>query len=149
MIPNSAPQVDDFTAARDTFTKHDVEFGFAERRSYLVLYDFDTYLVTDDFFAVFQLSSATDVQTDRSIELRALPPVVVSGLPNITPIFSRNWLMKIQVVLVLLMAEVSLRSACDIRRACKPTLLLAHVAFDFCFRSQCCYRVDDNDVDGR
>ena len=43
--------------------------------------------------------------------LIALPPVVVSGLPNMTPIFSRNWLMKMQVVLVLLMVEVSLRRA--------------------------------------
>ena len=31
--------------------------------------------------------------------------------------------MKIQVVRVLLTADVSLRRACDIRRACKPTLL--------------------------
>ena len=29
---------------------------------------------------------------------RARPPVVVSGLPNMTPIFSRSWLMKMQVV---------------------------------------------------
>ena len=60
-------------------------------------------------------SSAIDIIVIDSVA--ALPPVVVSGLPNITPIFSRNWLIKIQVVLVLLMAEVSLRSACDIKRA--------------------------------
>ena len=28
--------------------------------------------------------------------MKARPPVVVSGLPNRTPIFSRNWLMKIR-----------------------------------------------------
>jgi hypothetical protein len=49
--------------------------------------------------------------------------VVVSGEPNITPIFSRNWLMKIAVVLVLLSAPVILRNAWLIRRACRPTWL--------------------------
>ena len=47
----------------------------------------------------------------------ARPPVVVSGLPNITPIFSRTWLMKIAIVFVLLIVPDSLRNACDIKRA--------------------------------
>ena len=49
--------------------------------------------------------------------------MVVSGLPNITPIFSRNWLMKMTTVLERLMPAVSLRSAWLIRRACRPTWL--------------------------
>ena len=52
--------------------------------------------------------------------MSALPPVVVSGLPNMTPIFMRIWLMKITIVLERLMLAVSLRSACDISRACRP-----------------------------
>ena len=40
-----------------------------------------------------------------------------------TPIFSRSWLMKIAVVPVELSAPVILRSACDMRRACRPTWL--------------------------
>jgi hypothetical protein len=47
----------------------------------------------------------------------------VSGLPNITPTFSRIWLMKIAVVFDLEIAPESLRNACDIKRACKPTWL--------------------------
>ena len=46
---------------------------------------------------------------------------MVSGEPNITPIFSRNWLMKMQVVFVLLRTPAILRSAWLIRRACRPT----------------------------
>ena len=46
---------------------------------------------------------------------------MVSGLPYITPTFSRSWLMKMQVELVLLTTPVSLRSAWLIRRACNPT----------------------------
>ena len=37
-----------------------------------------------------------------------------------TPIFSRSWLMKISVVFDFDTTPVSLRSACDIRRACRP-----------------------------
>ena len=47
--------------------------------------------------------------------------MVVSGLPKNTPIFSRSWLMKIAVVPEEDSAPVSLRSACDIRRAWRPT----------------------------
>ena len=57
------------------------------------------------------------IALDNALGVGGYPPVVVSGLPNITPIFSRNWLMKMQVVLVLLMVEVSLRSAWLINRA--------------------------------
>jgi hypothetical protein len=39
--------------------------------------------------------------------------VVVSGLPNITPIFSRIWLMKMREVRDFDTMPVSLRSACD------------------------------------
>ncbi len=48
--------------------------------------------------SALRTSSLTDAQNfnDR-------PPGVVSGLPNITPIFSRSWLMKTTEVLVLLM----------------------------------------------
>ena len=52
--------------------------------------------------------------------MSARPPVVVSGLPNMTPIFSRIWLMKITLVLDLETIPVSLRIAWDISRACSP-----------------------------
>ncbi len=46
--------------------------------------------------------------------------MVVSGLPYITPIFMRIWLMKITRVLALEIEAVSLRSAWLISRACRP-----------------------------
>ncbi len=52
--------------------------------------------------------------------MSAFPPVVVSGFPNITPIFIRIWLMKMTVVLLLEMVAVSFRSAWLISRACTP-----------------------------
>ena len=47
--------------------------------------------------------------------------MVVSGEPNITPIFSRSWLMNTAVVPELDTAPVIFRSAWLIRRACRPT----------------------------
>jgi hypothetical protein len=73
-----------------------------------------------------------------------LPPVVVSGLPYITPIFMRIWLMKITSVLALEIEAVSLRSAWLIRRACRPGSAVAHLAFDFGPRRQGRHRVDDD-----
>ncbi len=46
--------------------------------------------------------------------------MVVSGLPNITPIFMRIWLMKITIVFDREIEPVSLRRAWLIRRACMP-----------------------------
>ena len=40
-----------------------------------------------------------------------------------TPIFSRIWLMKIRQVFDFETTPVSLRSACDISRACRPMWL--------------------------
>ena len=57
---------------------------------------------------------AEDMQISiRTVEknLRALPPEVVSGLPNITPIFSLSWLMKIQSVLDFEREPANLRRA--------------------------------------
>ena len=39
-----------------------------------------------------------------------------------TPTFSRIWLVKMQIVLARFRLPVSLRIACDIRRACRPTV---------------------------
>ncbi len=44
-------------------------------------------------------------------------------MPNMTPIFSRSWLMNITEQLDLLMTEVSFRSAWDMSLACRPTWL--------------------------
>ncbi len=54
--------------------------------------------------------------------MSARPPEVVSGLPNMTPIFSRIWLVKMQTHLVLLTTAVRRRIAWLIRRACAPTV---------------------------
>ena len=51
----------------------------------------------------------------------ARPPGVVSGLPYMTPIFSRSWLMNTTMQFVRLTVPASLRSAWLIRRAITPT----------------------------
>ena len=54
--------------------------------------------------------------------MSARPPGWVSGEPNITPTFSRIWLVNTHSVCVRLRLPVSLRIACDIIRACTPTV---------------------------
>jgi hypothetical protein len=76
--------------------------------------------------------------------LSALPPVVVSGLPNITPIFIRIWLMKITMQFDREIDEVSLRIAWLISRAWTPTEAVAHVAFELGLGGQRGDRVDDD-----
>ena len=62
------------------------------------------------------------IRTDEK-NFSARPPGVVSGLPNITPIFSRIWLVKMQVVRAFEISAVSLRMAALISRAWAPTVL--------------------------
>ena len=47
-----------------------------------------------DVGALLDRVDSADVQPHRGVELQRPPPVVVSGLPNMTPIFSRSWLVK-------------------------------------------------------
>ena len=59
----------------------------------------------------------------KESELNARVKEIMMTIPNITPIFSRNWLIKMQQVFVLAMVDVNLRSAWLINRACNPTTL--------------------------
>ena len=53
--------------------------------------------------------------------MSARPPGVVSGEPNITPIFSRSWFVNTHTVPLRLSEPASLRSAWLISRAWMPT----------------------------
>ena len=74
--------------------------------------------------------------------------MVVSGLPNMTPIFSRSWLMKMQVVFDLAERAGELAQ----RLAHEPGLQadggVAHLALELGARHERGDRVDDDDVDG-
>jgi hypothetical protein len=79
--------------------------------------------------------------------LSALPPVVVSGLPNMTPIFMRIWLMKKSAVGACHRAgELAERLAHE--AGLEAHVAVAHFAFDFGLGHQRRHRVDDDEVDG-
>ena len=65
-----------------------------------------------------------------------------------TPIFSRSWFVKRQIVSVRLSVPASLRSAWLMRRACSPTWRVAHLALDLGLRHERRHGVDRDDVDG-
>ena len=77
-----------------------------------------------------------------------MPPVVVSGLPNMTPIFMRIWLMKITMQCDLEIEPVSLRSAWLIRRACRPGRLSPISPSSSARGVRAATEVDDEHVDG-
>ena len=83
------PEIHQFPGLGDAFAIHDVELDLLEWRRDLVLDDFDAGLIADHLFAILDGADAANIEADRGIELEALPPLVVSGLPNITPIFMR------------------------------------------------------------
>ena len=64
-----------------------------------------------------------------------------------TPIFSRSWFVKMQIVSVRLSVPASLRSAWLISRAWRPTCDVAHLALDLGLRRQRRDRVDRDDVE--
>ena len=114
-------QTEQVAFLEDAFAVNDVELGLAERRCHLVLHHFDLGAISYHCIAVFNGGNTLDIEADRGIEFPgARPPVVVSGLLNMTPIFSRIWLMKMRQVRDFETTPVSLRNACDMSRAWTP-----------------------------
>ena len=114
--------VDQLAALGDALAVHDVELDLLEGRRDLVLDHLDAGGVADDLVAVLDRADAADVETDARRRTSArCRRMVVSGEPNITPIFMRIWLMKITMQFERLIAAVSLRIAWLISRAWAPT----------------------------
>ncbi len=82
-----------------------------ERRRDLVLDDLRLDPGTNDLLSLLDRTDAPHVKPATAIKLKRRPPGVVSGLPNITPIFSRIWLMKMSAHFDLATPPVSLRRA--------------------------------------
>mgnify|MGYP003694647087 CR=1 FL=1 len=73
--------------------------------------------------------------------------MVVSGLPNITPIFSRSWLMKMRQVFDFDDGAGELAQRLRHEARLQAHLRFAHLAFDFGLGHERRHRVDDDDVD--
>ncbi len=80
--------------------------------------------------------------------MRARPPVVVSGLPNMTPIFSRIWLMKIRQVLDLATMAGQLAQGLGHEPRLEADVRVAHLPFELGLGHQGRHRVDHDHVHG-
>ena len=97
-------------SSRNALAVHEVELRLPERGRHLVLDHLGAHAVAHDLAVLLDGVDAADVDAHRCEKnLSARPPVVVSGLPNMTPIFSRSWLMKMQVVFDFESEPASLR----------------------------------------
>src|SRR3546814_15429129 len=65
-------KINDFAFARDTPAIHDVEFCLFERRSNLVLDNFDAGFVADDFVAFLDGADTADIEPYRGIKLERI-----------------------------------------------------------------------------
>ncbi len=79
--------------------------------------------------------------------MRAFPPVVVSGFPNMTPIFMRIWLTKITIVFDLLMVRRQFSQGLRHQPGLKPHMGISHLTFDLRFGDQGRHRVDNDHID--
>ena len=79
--------------------------------------------------------------------MSALPPVVVSGEPNMTPIFMRIWLMKMTMVLVFGIDAGELAQRLAHQARLQAGRRVAHLAFDLGLGRERGDRVDDDQVD--
>ena len=79
--------------------------------------------------------------------MSARPPGVVSGVPNITPIFSRIWLMKIAEVLNFEIDAGELAHRLAHEPGLQADVGVADLALDLGAWDQRRHRVDDDDVE--
>jgi hypothetical protein len=110
-------EIEQLAGLGDALAIHDVEFDLLERRRDLVLDHLDAGLVAHHLVAVLDRADAADVEADGGVELQRVAARRGLGLPNITPIFMRIWLMKITMQFDREIEPVSLRIAWLIRRA--------------------------------
>ena len=66
------PEIEKVTFTTDSLAIHDVEFGFAERWSHLVLYDLHSSSVTHDTITILDGPDAADIDSLRSVELQCV-----------------------------------------------------------------------------
>ena len=79
--------------------------------------------------------------------MSARPPGVTSGLPNMTPIFSRSWLVKRQIVSVRLSVAGELPERLAHQSRLEADVGVAHLALDLGLRRQRRDRVDGDHVE--
>ena len=142
------PKVYKTAGCGDALAELDVELGLAEWRGKLVLDDLHTHPIADRLGAVLERLDAPDVEALGGIELQRAPTRLSLGEPNMTPTFSRIWLVRMQSVCVRFRLPASLRIAWDIIRACAPTVWSPIWPLELDARGERGDRVDRDDVDG-
>jgi hypothetical protein len=115
--------IEDRTFPADALAVHDVELRSPKRRGALVLHDLHPGAVADHLGAVLDRLDAADLEADRRVELERTAPWcdlrrAVDHADLLSQLVDED-----AIVFDLLSVPVSLRSAWDMRRACRPTWL--------------------------
>jgi len=90
---------------RNPFAVHNIKFSGTKRRGYFILNYSHPYAVTNDLRPHLNGLDPAGVQPDRGVKLKCkVRQGLVSGLPNMIPIFWRSWLVKTTAVFGLVNA---------------------------------------------
>ena len=133
----------------DTFTEHDVKFCSAERRCYFILHHFHLSQFTENLFAIFDRLATTDIQTYRSVELQSVTTGCCFRVTEHNTDFLTQLVDENTSRTCLAHSSRQLTKSLRHQTCLKTYFVITHVAFDFRFRSQCSYRVNNDDVDSR
>ena len=139
-------EVEEFANLRDAFAEGNLKLCLAEGRCHFVLHYLHAHLVAYDLIAILQRRDLTDVEAHRSIELQGVTTSCGLGVAE----HHANLLAK------LVNEDTGGVGLGDGRRELAQCLAhqagmqaygrVAHVAFDFLLRCECCDGVDDDDI---
>jgi hypothetical protein len=132
--------------AGDALAVEDLELGLLERRRDLVLDHLDPGLVADDLLAFLDRADAADVQAHRGVELERVAAGGGLRAAEHHADLHADLVDEDHQQLERLMLPVSLRSAWDIRRACRPTCM-SPISPSISALGQRRHRVDHHHID--
>ena len=132
----------------DALAVHDLEFGLLERRRHLVLDDFYAGFVTHHFVAILHCADAADVQTHGGVELQGVTAGGGFRRAEHHTDLHTNLVDEHHQAVGVLHITGQLTQRLGHQTGLQAYVAVAHFAFDFRFRRQGRYRVDDDDVDG-
>src|SRR5690554_1233081 len=132
----------------DALAVHDLELGLFERRRYLVLDDFYAGFVTDHFVTVFDSADAADVQAYGGVEFQSVTTGGGFRAAEHDADFHTDLVDEDHQAVGVFDVTGQFTQGLGHQAGLEAYVAVAHFAFDFGFRCQCGYGVDDDHVDG-
>src|SRR5215471_1450220 len=139
--------VDEIAVARDAFAVHHVELRLAERRSHLVLHNFDACAAADDDVAVLDARNPADVQPNGGVELERPTASGGFGVAEHDADLFAQLVDEDERRLRLRDNSCQFSERLGHQARLQAHLRFTHLALDLSFRDERGDRVDNHDID--